>query len=191
MALSSLTVDKCNRTAGGIKRLLLCDASEISSLTFDVSASNHAVTEVTFDGGATTYFEEFTFKKGEARYEANTERQDNGVDVTTINIFMNVPAPTSAQLYALEQLRDTCELVAVIQEFGTNTLLRVLGADQAEIGVLEFNSLNGGSGSVRTDANSFELNVMGMQEPPPFVLTEANSGETVQSDILDYLLTGH
>ena len=102
---------------------------------------------------------------------------------------MNVPAPTSAQLYALEQLRDTCELVAVIQEFGTNTLLRVLGADQAETGVLEFNSLNGGSGSVRTDANSFELNIMGMQEQPPFVLTEANS-ETTQSDIIDYLLTG-
>jgi len=80
-------------------------------------------------------------------------------------------------------------LVAVIQEFGTNTLLRVLGADQAEIGVLEFNSLNGGSGSVRTDANTFELNIMGMQEQPPFVLTEANS-ETVQSDIIDYLLTG-
>ena len=189
MALSSLTVDKCNRTAGGIKRLLLCDASEISAITFDVSASNHAVTDIDFDGGATTFFEEFTFKKGEARYESNTERQDNGVDVTTINIFMNVPAPTSAQLYALEQLRDTCELVAVIQEFGTNTLLRVLGADQAETGVLEFNSLNGGSGSVRTDANSFELNIMGMQEQPPFVLTEANS-ETVQSDIIDYLLTG-
>ena len=189
MALTSLTVAKCDRVAGGVKRLLICDAAEISAITFDVSASNHAVTDIDFDGGATTFFEEFTFKKGEARYESNTERQDNGVDVTTINIFMNVPAPTSAQLYALEQLRDTCELVAVIQEFGTNTLLRVLGADQAETGVLEFNSLNGGSGSVRTDANSFELNIMGMQEQPPFVLTEANS-ETVQSDIIDYLLTG-
>jgi hypothetical protein len=189
MALTSLTVDKCNRVAGGVKRLLLCDAADISAITFDVSASNHAVTDIDFDGGATVFFEEFTFKRGECRYESNTERQDNGVDVTTVNIFMNVPAPTSAQLYALEQLRDTCELVAVIQEFGSNTLLRVMGADQAETGTLEFQSLNGGSGSVRTDANTFELNLMGEQEQPPFVLTEANS-ETVQSDIIDYLLTG-
>ena len=190
MALTSLTVAKCDRVAGGVKRLLICDAAEISAITFDVSASNHAVTDIDFtSGGSEVFFQEFIFRRGECRFESNTERQDNGVDVTTLNIFMNVPAPSSAQLYALEQLRDTCELVAVIQEFGSNTLLRVLGADQAETGTLEFNSLNGGSGSVRTDANTFELNLMGEQEQPPFVLTEANS-ETVQSDIIDYLLTG-
>ena len=171
MALSSLTVEKCNRVAGGIKRLLLCDLANITSISFDVAASNHAVDDFVF-ASAGTGFVEFTFKKGEARYESNTERQDNGVDVTTVNIFMNVPAPTSAQLYSLEQLRDTCELVAVVQEFGSDNELRVLGADQGELGTLEFNSLNGGSGSVRTDANTFELNLMGMQEQPPFVLTE-------------------
>ena len=173
MALSSLTVDKCNRVAGGVKRLLICDLAKISSITFDVSASNHAVTDIDFAAtGAGEGFVEFTFKKGEARYESNTERQDNGVDVTTVNIFMNVPAPTSAQLYALEAIRDTCELVAVVQEFGTDNELRVLGADQSELGTLEFNSLNGGSGSVRTDANTFELNIMGLQEQPPFVLIQ-------------------
>ena len=187
MALSSLTVDKCNRVAGGVKRLLLCDLAKISSISFDVSASNHAVTDIDFAAtGAGEGFVEFTFKKGEARYESNTERQDNGVDVTTVNIFMNVPAPTSAQLYALEQLRDTCELVAVVQEFGSNTLLRVLGADQSEYGTLEFNSLNGGSGSVRTDANTFELNLMGMQEQIPFVLTsvDGSGGQITDQDLI-------
>lgn len=188
MALSSLTVDKCNRVAGGIKRLLVCDLSLISTIEFDVAASNHAIDNFEFTGsGAGAGFVEFTFKKGEARYESNTERQDNGVDVTTVNIFMNVPAPTSAQLYALEQLRDTCELVAVVQEFGSTTLLRVLGADQAEFGTLEFNSLNGGSGSVRTDANTFELNLMGMQEQPPFVLTETqgnNASPITDQDLI-------
>jgi len=183
MALSSLTVDKCNRTAGGIKRLLLCDLAKISTITFDVAASNHAVTDIDFVAtGAGEGFVEFIFKKGEARYEANTERQDNGVDVTTTNIFMNVPAPTSAQLYALEQLRDTCEMVAVVQEFGTNTLLRILGADQSESGTIEFNSLNGGSGSLRTEANTFELNLMGEQEQPPFVVTELTGGSGAITD---------
>jgi len=183
MALSSLTVDKCNRTAGGIKRLLLCDLAKITSITFDVTASNHAVTDIDFTStGVGEGFVEFIFKKGEARYESNTERQDNGVDVTTTNIFMNVPAPTSAQLYALEQLRDTCEMVAVVQEFGSNTLLRLLGADQSESGTIEFNSLNGGSGSARTDANSFELNLMGEQEQPPFVVTELTGGSGAITD---------
>ena len=183
MALSSLTVDKCNRTAGGIKRLLLCDLAKISTITFDVSASNHAVTDIDFAAtGAGEGFVEFIFKKGEARYESNTERQDNGVDVTTTNIFMNVPAPTSAQLYALEQLRDTCEMVAVVQEFGSNTLLRLLGADQSESGTIEFNSLNGGSGSARTDANTFELNLMGEQEQPPFVITTLTGGSGAITD---------
>lgn len=193
MALSSLTVEKCNRVAGGIKRLLICDLAKISSITFDVSASNHAVTDIDFAAtGPGEGFVEFIYKRGECRFESNTERQDNGVDVTTVNIFMNVPAPTSAQLYALEQLRDTCELVAVVQEFGSNTLLRVLGADQAEYGTLEFNSLNGGSGSVRTDANTFELNIMGEQEQPPFVLTSLTTGSgstTDQDEMIAELLT--
>jgi hypothetical protein len=187
MALSSLTVDKCNRTAGGIKRLLLCDLAKITSITFDVTASNHAVTDIDFTStGVGEGFVVFIFKKGEARYESNTERQDNGVDVTTTNIFMNVPAPTSAQLYALEQLRDTCEMVAVVQEFGSNTLLRLLGADQSESGTIEFNSLNGGSGSARTDANSFELNLMGEQEQPPFVVTSltGSGGAITDTDLM-------
>lgn len=187
MALTSLTVDKCNRVAGGVKRLLLCDLAKISSISFDVSASNHAVTDIDFAAtGAGNGFVEFVYKRGECRYESNTERQDNGVDVTTTNIFMNVPAPTSAQLYALEQLRDTCEMVAVVQEFGSGTLLRVLGADQAEYGTLEFQSLNGGSGSVRTDANTFELNLMGEQEQMPFVLTsvDGSGGQITDQDLI-------
>tara|TARA_R100001440_G_scaffold63509_1_gene83740 strand:- start:383 stop:973 length:591 start_codon:yes stop_codon:yes gene_type:complete len=183
MALSSLTVDKCNRTAGGIKRLLLCDLAKISTVTFDVTTDKHDVTDIDFAAtGAGNGFVEFTFKKGEARYEANTERQDNGVDVTTVNIFMNVPAPSSAQLFALEAVRDTCEIVAVVQEFGTGTLLRLLGGDQSELGTLEFNSLNGGSGSVRTDANTFELSLMGEQEQPPFVVSSLTGGSGAITD---------
>jgi len=183
MALSSLTVDKCNRTAGGIKRLLLCDLAKISTVTFDVTTDKHDVTDIDFTStGVGEGFVELKFKKGEARYESNTERQDNGVDVTTTNIFMNVPAPTSAQLYALEAIRDTCELVAVVQEFGTGTVLRILGADQAELGTLEFATLNGGSGSVRTDANAFELNLMGEQEQPPFIISELTGGSGAITD---------
>lgn len=183
MALSSLTVDKCNRTAGGIKRLLLCDLAKISTVTFDVTTDKHDVTDIDFAAtGPGNGFVEFKFKKGEARYESNTERQDNGVDVTTTNIFMNVPAPTSAQLYALEQVRDTCEMVAVVQEFGTGRLLRFLGGDQQELGTLEFGSLNGGSGSVRTDANTFELSLMGEQEQPAFVVSSLTGGSGAITD---------
>jgi len=46
MALSSLTVDKCNRTAGGIKRLLLCDLAKISTVTFDITTDKHDVTDI-------------------------------------------------------------------------------------------------------------------------------------------------
>jgi len=187
MALSSLTVDKCNRTAGGIKRLLLCDLAKISTVTFDITTDKHDVTDIDFAAtGAGNGFVEFKFKKGEARYESNTERQDNGVDVTTTNIFMNVPAPTSAQLYALEQVRDTCEMVAVVQEFGTGRLLRFLGGDQQELGTLEFGSLNGGSGSVRTDANTFELSLMGEQEQPAFVISTltGSGGAITDTDLM-------
>ena len=187
MALSSLTVDKCNRTAGGVKRLLLCDLAKISTVTFDITTDKHDVTDIDFAAtGAGNGFVEFTFRKNECRFEQNTERQDNGVDVTTTNIFMNVPAPTSAQLYALEQVRDTCEMVAVIQEFGTGRLLRFFGGDQQELGTLQFNSLNGGSGAARTDANSFELNLMGMQEQPAFVVSSltGDSGAITDSDLM-------
>lgn len=191
MALSSLTVDKCNRVSGGVKRLLLCDAAEIASMTFDVTTDKHEVNALTFtSGGSEVFFQEFIFKKGECRVESNTTRsQDTGIDSTEVSIFMNVPAPTSAQLYALEQLRGTCELVAVVQEFGSDNELRMYGADRTEIGVLEFGSLSGGTGSVRTDANTFELNLTGMQEDIPFIVGTVNT-ETDHDDMIDYLLTG-
>lgn len=188
MALTALTVNKCNRTAGGIKRLLLCDLAKISSIDFEVTPDGsgngqHQVTDIDFvSTGAGAGFVELTFKKGEARYEANTERQDNGVDVTTVNIFMNVPAPDTTQLSAIERMRETCEMVAVVQEFGNDQELRLLGADQSEYGTLEFNSFNGGSGSVRTDANGFELNLMGEQEQVPFVVANVTTGSGAVSD---------
>tara|TARA_R110002020_G_scaffold89089_3_gene218035 strand:- start:1082 stop:1687 length:606 start_codon:yes stop_codon:yes gene_type:complete len=197
MALSSLTVDKCNRVAGGIKRLLLCDLSKITQVDYEVAPTGagvpqHQVTDIQFaTTGAAAGFVEFVFKKGEARYEASTERQDNGVDVTSVNIFMNVPAPSGAQLGAIEDLRSTCEMVAVVQEFGTDTELRFLGGDQSENGTLEFMSFNGGSGAARTDANAFELNLMGEQEQVPFIMhSKLTSGgaTTVHSEIIAELL---
>lgn len=190
MALTSLTVDKCNRVSGGVKRLLLCDAAEIDTISFDTGTDKHEVSALTFTSAASVYFEEFTFKKGECRVESNTTRSsDTGIDSTEVSIFMNVPAPTTAQLHALEQLRGTCELVAVVQEFGSENELRIYGADRTEIGVLEFGSLSGGTGSVRTDANTFELNLTGMQEDIPFIVGTVNT-ETDHDDIIEFLLTG-
>jgi len=190
MALTSLTVDKCNRVSGGVKRLLLCDAAEIDTITFDTTTGKHEVSALAFTGTASVFFEEFTFKKGECRVESNTTRSsDTGIDSTEVSIFMNVPAPTTAQLHALEQLRGTCELVAVVQEFGSENELRIYGADRTEIGVLEFGSLSGGTGSVRTDANTFELNLTGMQEDIPFIVGTVNA-ETDHDDMIDFLLTG-
>jgi|TARA_R100000081_G_C4732759_1_gene124310 hypothetical protein len=188
MALTSLTVDKCNRVSGGVKRLFICDADEIATITYDVTTDKHEVDTLTFSGS--TYFQEFTFKKGECRVESNTTRSsDTGIDSTEVSIFMNVPAPTSKQLHALEALRGTCELVAVVQEFGSENELRLYGADRTEIGVLEFGSLSGGTGSVRTDANTFELNLTGMQEDIPFIVGTVD-GETGHDDIITFLLTG-
>ena len=196
MPLSAISVNKCDRVAGGVKRLLLVDRADLSAVTIDSTADTHQVSDITF--GASVYFVEFEFKKGEARVEVSVERQDNGVDVCSMNIFTNIPNPTSAQLSALEDLRGTCEMVAVVQEFGSNTELRIYGFDATEIGTLEFNSLTGGTGAARTDSNTFELNIMGEQSEIPYIVSDANgiagshsgSEAALRDAIVSYLKTG-
>lgn len=196
MPLSAISVNKCDRVAGGVKRLLLIDRADIDAITIDSTADTHQVSDIDF--AASVYFVEFEFKKGEARVEVSVERQDNGVDVCTVNLFTNIPNPTSAQLSALEDLRGTCEMVAVVQEFGTNTELRIYGFDATEIGTLEFNSLSGGTGAARTDSNTFELNIMGEQSEIPYIVSDANNIAATHSGteaalrdaIVSYLKTG-
>ena len=197
MPLSAISVNKCDRVAGGVKRLLLIDRADIEAITIDSTSDTHQVSDIDFPAAATDFFVEFEFKKGEARVEVSVERQDNGVDVCTVNLFTNIPNPTSAQLSALEDLRGTCEMVAVVQEFGTNTELRIYGFDATEIGTLEFNSLTGGTGAARTDSNTFELNIMGEQSEIPYIVSDANSlaatplsGSALRDAVISYLKTG-
>jgi hypothetical protein len=199
MALTAISVNKCDRTAGGIKRMFVCDAEDLSSFVFAADATNHDITDLVFNSeGSEVYFKEINFKKGEARYEVNQSRDEGtGVDTAQMSVFVNVPAPDSTQLAALEALRNTCELVVVVQEFGTNTFMRVLGADQSEFGTMEFMALNGGSGAVRTDANTYELQLMGEQTEAPFILesvlndaTPTPAAVTDQDEIVAYLTTG-
>tara|TARA_R100000654_G_scaffold28590_3_gene53227 strand:- start:450 stop:1055 length:606 start_codon:yes stop_codon:yes gene_type:complete len=186
MALSAITVNKCDRTAGGIKRMFVADAAEIASFNFNNDATNHDIIDFVFDSGFQNpvYFKEISFKKSEARYEVSQSRDEGtGVDTAQMSVFVNIPAPSSAQLAALESLRNTCELVVIVQEFGTNTLFRVLGADQSEFGTMEFMSLSGGSGAARTDANTYELQLMGEQTEAPYILESIfNSSQTPSTD---------
>lgn len=196
MALTAISVNKCDRTAGGIKRMFVCDADELSSFAFTADASNHAVTDIVFDGSASVHFVEINFKKSEARYEVNQSRDEGtGVDTSQMSVFVNIPAPSSSQLAALEALRNTCELVVVVQEFGTNTLMRVLGADQSEFGTMEFMALSGGSGASRTDANTYELQLMGEQTEAPFIFEsflhqDGTTSNTTDSDMVTFLTSG-
>ena len=166
--------------------MFVADAAEIASFNFNNDATNHDIIDFVFDSGFQNpvYFKEISFKKGEARYEVNQSRDEGtGVDTAQMSVFVNIPAPSSAQLAALESLRNTCELVVIVQEFGTNTLFRVLGADQAEFGTMEFMSLSGGSGAARTDANTYELQLMGEQTEAPYILESIfNSSQTPSTD---------
>ena len=48
MALTSLTVSKCARVAGGLKRIVLIDKAQIGGFSFD--GSTHAVDDI-FEAG--------------------------------------------------------------------------------------------------------------------------------------------
>jgi|TARA_R110002012_G_scaffold29662_1_gene91161 hypothetical protein len=174
MALTSLTVSKCARVAGGLKRIVLIDKAQIGGFSFD--GSTHAVDDI-FEAGSSTVSiavdqgVEFTFRRNEARFEYSSERNDNSVDTCTINVFSSVPAPDATQLQAIENLRDTCELVVVVQEFGANTPLRIFGVDKFEFGTMEYQGATHNSGSARTETNMLELNLQGEQEELPYILS--------------------
>lgn len=171
MALTSLTVSKCARVAGGLKRIVVLDKDDIGSFTFD--ASTHAIDDILNTAGtAVPTGVEITFRRNEARFEYSSERNDNGVDTCTINVFSSVPAPDATQLQAIENLRDTCELVVVVQEFGEDTPLRIFGVDTFEFGTMEYQGASHNSGSARTETNMLELNLQGEQEELPYVLRD-------------------
>ena len=176
MALSALTVSKCARVAGGLKRIVIIDKDDVSSIEFSTSA--HQVDDIVATSGSASVNTgvEFTFRRNEARFEYSSERNDNGVDSCTINVFSSVPAPNAAQLHAIEALRDTCELIVVVQEFGDNTPLRVFGCDTFEFGTMEYQGATHNSGTNRTETNMLELNLQGEQEELPYVLAGLTFG---------------
>jgi hypothetical protein len=175
MALSALTVSKCARVAGGLKRIALIDKNEIQGFAF--STTDHSVIDIYEPGSSplATITDgegvEFTFRRNEARFEYTSERNDNGVDTCTINVYCSVPAPNASQLEAIEALRDTCELVVVVQEFGDGTPLRIFGVDKFEFGTMEYQSASHNSGTNRTETNMLELNLQAEQEELPYVLS--------------------
>ena len=176
MALSALTVSKCARVAGGLKRIVIIDKDDVGSIDFNTSA--HQVDDIVDTAGTASVNTgvEFTFRRNEARFEYSSERNDNGVDSCTINVFSSVPAPNAAQLHAIEALRDTCELIVVVQEFGDNTPLRVFGCDTFEFGTMEYQGATHNSGTNRTETNMLELNLQGEQEELPYVLAGLTFG---------------
>lgn len=176
MALSALTVSKCARVAGGLKRIVIIDKDDVGSVSFNGSA--HQVDDIVDTAGTASVNTgvEFTFRRNEARFEYSSERNDNGVDSCTINVFSSVPAPNAAQLHAIEALRDTCELIVVVQEFGDNTPLRVFGCDTFEFGTMEYQGATHNSGTNRTETNMLELNLQGEQEELPYVLAGLTLG---------------
>lgn len=179
MALTSLTVSKCARVAGGLKRIVIIDKDDVGSIDFNGSA--HQVDDIVDTAGTASVNTgvEFTFRRNEARFEYSSERNDNSVDTCTINVFSSVPAPNAAQLHAIEALRDTCELLVVVQEFGENTPLRVFGCDTFEFGTMEYQGASHNSGTNRTETNMLELNLQGEQEELPYVLAGLTiAGET-------------
>ena len=181
MALTSLTVSKCARVAGGLKRIVVLDKDDIGSFVFD--GSTHAIDDILNPAGsAIPTGVEITFRRNEARFEYSSERNDNGVDTCTINVFSSVPAPNATQLQAIENLRDTCELVVVVQEFGEGTPLRIFGVDTFEFGTMEYQGASHNSGSARTETNMLELNLQGEQEELPYVLADLDTHTFVTSD---------
>lgn len=183
MALSALTVSKCARVAGGLKRIVIIDKDDVSSVSFNGAA--HQVDDIVDTAGTASVNSgvEFTFRRNEARFEYSSERNDNGVDSCTINVFSSVPAPNAAQLHAIEALRDTCELIVVVQEFGEETPLRVFGCDTFEFGTMEYQGATHNSGTNRTETNMLELNLQGEQEELPYVLAGLALGSEAAGSI--------
>jgi hypothetical protein len=195
MALSALTVTKCARVAGGLKKIAVIDKNQIGGFSF--SPTNHSVIDI-FEPGTVNTIDassgvEFTFRRNEARFEYTSERNDNGVDTCTINVYCSVPAPNKAQLEAIEALRDTCELVVVVQEFGESTPLRIFGVDKFEFGTMEYQSASHNSGTNRTETNMLELNMQAEQEELPYVLeslaqanllTTGDTGTVAENDAI-------
>ena len=193
MALTSLTVSKCARVAGGLKRIVVIDKEDISQISF--SGSDHSVDDIEASASTSvTTGVEFTFRRNEARFEYSSERNENGVDSCTINVFSSVPAPNAAQLQAIENLRDICELVVVVQEFGDNTPLRVFGCDTFEFGTMEYQGATHNSGTNRTETNMLELNMQGEQEELPYVLANltnaalSETGQALNDAIIEHLI---
>jgi len=181
MALTSLTVTKCARVAGGLKRIVVLDKDDIGSFEFD--GSTHAIDDILDTAGtAVPTGVEITFRRNEARFEYSSERNDNGVDTCTINVFSSVPAPDATQLQAIENLRDTCELVVVVQEFGAGTPLRIFGVDSFEFGTMEYQGASHNSGTNRTETNMLELNLQAEQEELPYVLADLDTHTFVTTE---------
>ncbi len=148
------TCEDENRS-GGIKRVYISNASQITSFT--PGATEHEYTAVVMDGTAQWF--RYDFEKREAEYTWEDNNENGSSEIThTVNLFL--PKMEKTKATELEALRQSCDVVVIYQDFNNQAF--VVGWDQFLEDEAALRPLvNGTSGRALTDANRYDLTMGG------------------------------
>ena len=171
MALSTGHTIACSdrNRRGGIKAIYLAELTSIDTaqiVNTDQSYDN-------FPTNSGNFFHKFEFERETAGFTANATKE-NGSTVVEVELDFIIPKITKEVQKALESLKETCGVVAMVETFADdgsgNTYHFVLGYDQifTTEAYLDFASGEQASGVAIQDANQTAVKLSARQAEYPY-----------------------
>lgn len=167
----------CTPNMGGIKKLLLCLASSIASVTIDGTTGK--ITAITFVSDAPK-FEEFALPKGVASLASSLQvNTENGVNYVQNVLTLAFNRMDTSKRVAVSAL-SVSECVAIVQD--NNGKYWYVGHDEP----LTANGGDSGTGAAKTDRNGYGLNMQSEEQSYPYEVETGSGGVSIDSLIEDH-----
>lgn len=166
--LKGINFSLCEPSMGGIVRLYLCNADEVSAITIGTAStlSDEGITAITMSGSSK--FQEFTIRKNTSSFTSTMEKQDNGsVNISTVLSFV-MPRMDSAKRAAMQSLLMAEAFGLVKDANGKYWFLGSLETDS----YLENTSGSAETGVQRSDANQYTVELTVNTNEYPYEVTE-------------------
>lgn len=163
--IKAVTFNLCDPSMGGIVKLYLANADEVSAVTIGTAStlSDEGITAITMSGG--TKFQEFTLKKNTSSFTSTLNVSDNGASYISTVISYVMPRMDAAKRAAMNALIMS-EAVAIVKDANGNYWM-VGDSDNP----LTNTAGTGETGTAKGDANQYTVELTAEQTYWPHQVT--------------------
>lgn len=171
MALTGYT-KTCGRSNGGIKRVGLIEAADLSKVT----ETEGKITAITFAEGKK--FHKYEFQQDQAEITVDGENVFN----YSLNMWFNKMSAETSK--AMAEIADAapCGIVALVEQANGSSFLLGYNSEFGTERAVESFTAGGGTGRALTDANNYQITLATTQAVPVTYLDDSLDTTTLYAE---------